>query len=378
MPSQKRRLWWAKLSLAAASVLLTLLAAEVALRLLSREKVELEGLYSRDEVAGVALTPGFRGSMRTAEFEYGVAVNELGMRDGPAVPKPAGVRRVLMLGDSFVFGVGVELEDSLPKALARRLAAAAPEAPVEVLNAGVPGYSPFQELHALERLAPIIEPDLVVLVFFIGDDWYGNARRKAPEEARRGPVAWLERRSTLYRTFDRFLLARLKGRDHYEIHRRVPPPDFERRVGEVLELLDGVRTTAASRGAPLLVALCPRFTQVYPDAWGKAALVYRLSEEQYSPLEPNRSFGGRLAAAGFWHLDLLEPLRTEGGRRMLHFPVDGHLNAAGNEFVAGLLAAAIEPWLAGDGAASALPLRTRAEPDPGSAPATRSAARGGP
>lgn len=330
--------------MAALSAVLGLALGEAAVRVLSGEKVELDGLYSRDEAAGIALTPGFQGSMRTSEFEYQVAVNDLGMRDGPVGPKPPGGGRILMLGDSFVFGVGVDLASSLPKALERRLSSA-PREPVEVLNAGVPGYSPFQELHTLRRLAPVVEPDLVILIFFIGDDWYGNSRRAPPEEARRGFVPWLERESVLFRTFDRFVLARLKGRDHYEIHRLTPPAELGERMERVLELLDQVRSTARSAGAPLLIALCPRFTQVYPDAWSKAALVYRLSHEEYSPMQPNRAFGERLAAAGFWYLDLLEPLRAEGERRLLHFPVDGHLNPAGNDFAAELLAGVIEPWL---------------------------------
>lgn len=344
MPEAGRRRLWMKLGLSGFSVLAMLALAELGLRLVMQEKVELQGLYCRDEAAGIALTPGFHGSMRTSEFEYQVAVNQLGMRDGPVGPKPPGGLRILMLGDSFVFGVGVELASSLPKALERRLSAEG-RGPIQVLNAGVPGYSPFQELQTLRRLAPVVEPDLVVLVFFIGDDWYGNARRAPPEEARRGFVPWLERGSVLFRSFNRFVLARLKGRDHYDIHRRTPPQELRERMQGVLELLDEVRTTARSAGAPLLIALCPRFTQVYSDAWSKAALIYRLRDQEYSPLEPNRAFGERLAAAGFWYLDLLEPLRAEGRHRLLHFPVDGHMNPAGNDFAAEILAAVIEPWL---------------------------------
>lgn len=346
MRSRSRSLL-AKVGLLSASLVVALLLAEAAVRLLGREKVALHGLFADDPVVGVTLTPGFSGSMRTSEFEYRVAINDLGMRDGSVAAKPPGVSRVLVIGDSFVHGVGVDLEDSLPKALERRLAAAlGPGRPVEAYNGGVPGYSPFQELHLLRRLAPAVEPDLVVLVFFTGDDFTGNAPRVPPSRARRGLRTRLSIHSSLFRAFDRFVLARLKGRERYDLHRLEPTAEFAARRREVIDLLAEVRAAAANHGAPLLVVLCPRYTQVYDSAWAKAALVYRLGEDEYSPLEPNRGFGALLEAEGFWTVDLLEPLRREGGERRLHFPVDGHWNREGNEFVAGVLAAAIAPRLA--------------------------------
>jgi hypothetical protein len=334
-----------------ASLGLALVLAEVAFRVVSGEHVELQGMYTGDETIGVALTPGFRGSVRTAEFDHEVSINDLGMRDGPVGAKAPGAKRVLVIGDSFVFGVGVDLEDSLPKALERRLRAALPGLGVEVLNAGVPGYSPWQELQALRKLAPRVGPDVVVQVVFMGDDWYGNARRTPPDEARRGLGERLRVHSALFRFVDRFVLSRLKGGDHYEAHRLRPSPAFAERVDGVVRLLGETRAAAAEAGAELLVVLCPRFTQVYDEAWSKASLVYRLSADDYSPLEPNRSFAERLRGAGFPVVDLLEPLREEGRRRMLHFPIDGHWNRDGNDFVASIIATAVASRLDGRRAA---------------------------
>jgi hypothetical protein len=317
------------------------LLAEGMFRLVSGERLELTGMYTAVPQAGVGLTPGFRGAMRTSEFDYDIAINDLGMRDGPVGPKRAGTQRILVIGDSFVFGYGVALADSMPKALERRLRALEPMQPVEVLSAGVPGYSPYQELYTLERLAPQVQPDLVVQVVFTGDDWYGNAPRKPPEEEQAGFAAQLRLHSSLYRFLDRFVLSRLKSGDHYEPHRIHPTPEFVARMDNVQGLLVQTQAFAREQGAGFLVALCPRYTQVYDDAWAKASLVYRLSADDYSPLEPNRTFGERLRAAGFRVVDLLEPLREEGRRRALHFPVDGHWNRDGNEFVASVLAGAI-------------------------------------
>jgi SGNH hydrolase-like domain, acetyltransferase AlgX len=348
MRSRSRR-WLVNLLLLMCSLWLGLLVFEGLFRVVSGETPRLSGMYSEDRIAGVALTPGFSGSMRTAEFEYQVHVNELGIRDDAIGIKERDKSRVLLIGDSFVFGVGVDLHDSVAKRLQHHLRALA-SGDVEVINAGVPGYSPFQELATLRRLAPRLQPDLVVQVVFVGDDWYGNYARTRAADSPSGPTAWLRKESAAFRFVDRFLISRLKGRSHYEPHLIAPSSSFAAQRADVLRILGETRDAAAETGADYLVVLCPRFSQVYDDAWSKAKFVYRLSDAEYSPLEPNRSFTQLLKDSGFWHLDLLGPLREEGRRRPLHFTVDGHWNRDGNDFVGSLLAASVGPWFHDRGA----------------------------
>src|SRR5215468_4839346 len=66
-----------------------------------------------------------RPGIETTFFGAPVRVNHLGLR-GPEVesrPRP-GVHRVLVLGDSVVFGAGVAEDEALPAVLGRRLDAA--------------------------------------------------------------------------------------------------------------------------------------------------------------------------------------------------------------------------------------------------------------
>lgn len=339
----------AKLLLAAGSTLLALLLAELMFRLISREEVKLHGLYTGADVVGVALTPGFRGSMRTSEFEYAVSINEHGMRDHPVAMNQDGTRRILVIGDSFVFGVGVELEDSLPKALERRLDSFSESTRFQVFNGGVPGYGSFQELHNLRRLVPILEPDLVVLVFFAGDDWFGNVPRKPrlqkPQVDFRNPREWFRVHSALFRFLDRFVFLRLKARDKYDIHQREPSDEFRKQMLRVLEIIAEMRAAAVENDGDFLIALNPRYTQTYDHAWKKASLVYRLPDDEYSPFQPNLRLTEALKERGFWVVDLLDPLREKGTQEELHFPIDGHWNPKGNEFVASVLAEAILPRL---------------------------------
>ncbi len=97
-------------------------------------------------------------------------VNELGFR-GPSVAKekPAGVYRIIALGDSFTYGTGVDDQDTWPTLLERELRSLAPDRPVEVLNWGVPAYNTRQEIALLNYRGPAYQPDLVLLCCYVND-----------------------------------------------------------------------------------------------------------------------------------------------------------------------------------------------------------------
>lgn len=151
-----------------------------------REAPKEEGLIkrpSRYESEGVRMgeyTPHARfkvvyGSNPTGYFDQdnGVLaeVNNLGLR-GPDVAeeKPAGTRRVLVLGDSFTFGVGVRDEDTFARRLEVDLNRDASHGErIEVINAGVQGYNTRDEVLYLEREWLRLAPDLVVIVFYLND-----------------------------------------------------------------------------------------------------------------------------------------------------------------------------------------------------------------
>jgi hypothetical protein len=93
--------------------------------------------------------------------------NSDGIRGVDVPPKQPGERRILLLGDSFVWGDGLIESDTISQQLQRRLDVARPG--YRVINAGIPGYDTQDELRQLRRLAPVYEPDTVVLFFFTND-----------------------------------------------------------------------------------------------------------------------------------------------------------------------------------------------------------------
>lgn len=97
-----------------------------------------------------------------------------------AAERHGGSLRVLGIGDSVTWGTRVDEDESFLGVLRTRLQAEDPGA--EVINAGVVGYSTWQEALFLEKYGLPLRPD-VVLVNFCSNDWlpsedpFGNARR---------------------------------------------------------------------------------------------------------------------------------------------------------------------------------------------------------
>lgn len=113
--------------------------------------------------------PGAAYRHKSADLEVWLRINPQGMRaDRPyAVSKPAGVARVVSLGDSFTIGYEVEAEQTFSHVLERELSARGICA--EVLNAGVSGFGTAEELVYLERELWKYAPDLVLVSFFVND-----------------------------------------------------------------------------------------------------------------------------------------------------------------------------------------------------------------
>lgn len=91
-------------------------------------------VYSHD------LAPGFEGAAAWGPIRYRMITNSLGFRD--AVPRVVGPRgaapRLLLIGDSFLEGLGVAYDSTVPARVAARNAGRG----MDVLNAAVLSYSP--------------------------------------------------------------------------------------------------------------------------------------------------------------------------------------------------------------------------------------------
>jgi len=149
---------WAKFALACGSLLFFGSVLEIGTRILWNSDYAYQP-------AGVILKGANRDvvheGIRYRTNSQGIRNEEL-QRD-----KLATERRVLTLGDSFLWGDGL-MEPDLVSTQMEILLSEAPER-VTVINAGIAGFNTRDEYEQLVRLAPIYDPDLVTLFFFTND-----------------------------------------------------------------------------------------------------------------------------------------------------------------------------------------------------------------
>lgn len=145
--------------LSIAAVIVALLLIEVALRIAAPGQNIPQREY--DPALGWRGRPNLDCVLNEGHFTIRISQNSRGFRDGEhSVEKPQGVARVLCCGDSFTWGWGVEQDQIYTAVLERRYAHAG--AAVEVLNAGVGGYSTDQLLLYLLDEGFSYSPDYVV------------------------------------------------------------------------------------------------------------------------------------------------------------------------------------------------------------------------
>jgi lysophospholipase L1-like esterase len=152
----------ALLLLVAGSLAVGLVLAEVLLRALPERP---HRYMTSDPVLHHRLQPNATARVRGVEL----TTNSLGLRGGEVAARaPAGVIRILMLGDSFTEGGGLALEQTVGHQVEAMLNRPCPHR-FEVLNGGASSYSPILEYLFLERVGLPLHPALIVLNFDMTD-----------------------------------------------------------------------------------------------------------------------------------------------------------------------------------------------------------------
>lgn len=120
----------------------------------------------------VPLQKGKQSSPGSSDFTY--SNNSLGFRGSREyAPKKAGVRRILCLGDSFTYGIGVNDDQTFAVHLERHLRET--QSAAEVINAGCPGKGTDYELKLFQSIGAKLRPDVTILSFF-SNDFQDNER----------------------------------------------------------------------------------------------------------------------------------------------------------------------------------------------------------
>jgi len=362
--------WSTNLLVVFAAVILFVLAAEVTLRAAGREILATTALEEHPQI-GYTWRRNLSGRLSTIESPTPIRINSLGLRDREYGPKPSGVRRVLVLGDSITAGYGVREESTFVKIAERKLNENDPKHRWEIVNAGVPGYSTEQELELLRAVGRELEPNTVLVAFYTGNDLGDNFRDRVSEPyvwkpqheqvAKRrerwsipvpsGTRLWLEQHSAFYVWFtNRYdqLLLRLGVRASVPIY-TAPPWTAMCKKGQLdnamvvawrltFQWVAQMKREAEQLGATFGVLLIPCIAQVDDEVLRADMVRFGLRPEDYDMFRPNSDLAATLRQEGVPLLDVTEALRanTRDGKR-LFYRVNTHLTPVGHEVVASAL-----------------------------------------
>ena len=119
------------------------------------------------------------GKIKDNEIDFSISThNHL---RSPPIAETKSRYRIMAIGDSCTFGLGVNDDQTWPAQLQAKIDKEGYDA--EVINAGVPGYTAYQGMRYLRRDGLKLKPDLVVASFGFNDfDLW--ASRSDPQTAR--------------------------------------------------------------------------------------------------------------------------------------------------------------------------------------------------
>jgi lysophospholipase L1-like esterase len=374
---------WRKLvlfgSVAAAIALLGALAVgELLLRFydpLPHPLADLRGLYEVSGAGHIQLAAGWSGAQFVEGRRVPIAIDGLGLRGEPpagAMPpaRRAGERRLLVVGDSFVFGQGVDAAAAIPAQLELLLRQRGVD--VTVGNAGIAGTGPREWTHSLQRVRQSFGVDAVVAVLFVGNDVLDTLQEPLTVVdgwlltsgfAKVARESWRFRLRVASRLWDKVETV-LGSANLFTMGQHAPigpglalgdalfldrDPQRDAELpflAEVEARLGGSfdAFAVATRDLPKLIVLLPARSVVLQD-YGQLLAANRLDPALHRRGVGHARLRAWLERRGFLVVDLLEPLLARADRAALYLPNDGHFNAAGCGAAAAMLAEDVEALL---------------------------------
>jgi lysophospholipase L1-like esterase len=268
--------------------------------------------------------------------------NSLGLKNREVGPKEEHVFRILVLGDSLVWSGETTRGRLYTEIVEENLNAGRIDGPaIEVINAGVPGYTTYQELEFLKVYGLGMEPDLVLLGFVLNDLHYPYLHRTTSKDF----LAW-EPQARLNRLDPASLAGRLFGWSHLANDLALALRSFSDKLGRTPHygfeyhndtylawkahgwkhterLLGEMQQLLSSRGIPLLVMVFPLMEQM-DGAY--------LDRDRRHVLYPQRRLAEICRDRSLPCLDFMEVISGHGGAAL--FSDNVHLKPAGNDLVA--------------------------------------------
>ena len=283
------RLLLRRLALAVVSLLGTLVVAEILLTLLDPTVVLIRDgtIFTAPSTHAGQVTELIPGAVNDHYMGSSVRINEHGRRgEESGIPKPDGTHRLLVVGDSIVFGFGVEEDEAFHQVLARRLEDEDESGlDYEAVNAGLPGAGFSYAYHFLRRSCAELNPDHVVLSVGLNDFSQQAPDVLSPEPRPASPTydgrfRKMSRavlgRSRLYATVYPGVKSALYGLGVLDLNKttafsfvamQAPSESLEQAWSASLAVLDAAVRSARDCGAPVTMVIFPLEPQLSEEAY---------------------------------------------------------------------------------------------------------------
>ncbi|MFZ5449532.1 MAG: alginate O-acetyltransferase AlgX-related protein [Thermodesulfobacteriota bacterium] len=313
------------------------------------------------ELALRLTTPAFLKTNYSITGDFTDFVNR-GFFDATIFHKDPGVIRILGIGDSFSeFFKGTAL--NYHNILEKQLNKSNSTKKYEVINAGISNTGPGYYWNTLEKFGDLFKPDLVLIAFFIGNDFTEmrfNSRRIGmfivePVEGANGLSTYLN-----YKRLWIFQLVRgwwiawrnslSKGagtfsEDEFYNIEKTRLWIFENSKREKLDklwnndsvILSKINNWCRERKIPFLVVVIPDQIQVDETLQHDLFAKFNISANSVDLLYPNNILINYFERNHIHYVDLTIPMQKAGKSRPLYLVRDTHWNEAGHEIAGNII-----------------------------------------
>lgn len=369
-PVRSRAILFAlKFALSLGSVAFLLLLLEGAVRLFTDIPAPL---FENDPLLGNRYRRNFAGAAFMEESGEVVQfrTNREGLRDRDRpLDKPAGVRRVAVLGDSMISAMATVEKNTAVRILEQLLRESQPAVEWDVMNCGVSGFSTGAELVMYREVARKYDPDIVLCCFCahndLGDnspELSGNPHRVYFEPAADGTLkqlplsehraslsAWLNRHSRFY-VWQKHATSVLIGKSKESLG--ILPrgklsfcaresPEVARAWEVTSRIIETLHREVTADGSQFAMVLLPSADQIYDETWQEDLQLAGELREDMDPNYVERKLREICTSAGAPLLTMTEEFRDAAPHRsvaheeeLLHYGGIGHFNDAGNRLAA--------------------------------------------
>jgi lysophospholipase L1-like esterase len=318
-------------------------------------------------------------------------LNSQGLRDRERTfTRPVDTTRIVALGDSFTWGAGVSYDDGFVARTEKALQEISPG--TEVINLGVAGYQPDDYLSILKAIGLQYSPDLVLVNFYVGNDFEPSPRHYILFAGLRwkvhvngnwvhdhfSPDRWNLGHALTYvyrvgrgrvghwlgfpqegfwdayddmpgtkpaEAFTGWNGAYLRSQGQLDQFRKNDTLRFQSLWDRTRHTLEEVKRLLDSQHIPWLLILLPAEVQIDERLQALSADSLRVSSDDFNFDKPQEILGAWAESNSVVLLDLTPAFRASTSTRRLYLNNDGHWNAAGHETAAAALFPALQNWI---------------------------------